>query len=67
MTNACLIDDVKVVRVWDPRTGSKNMKLRGHTDNIRALLIDSTGRLVLLLHCLFYFLHVHYLSRSILY
>ncbi|KAM3255653.1 hypothetical protein ACQJBY_043032 [Aegilops geniculata] len=25
-------------------TGSKNMKLRGHTDNIRALLIDSTGR-----------------------
>uniref|UniRef100_A0ACD6ATW0 Uncharacterized protein n=1 Tax=Avena sativa TaxID=4498 RepID=A0ACD6ATW0_AVESA len=36
----------KVVRVWDPRTGSKNMKLRGHTDNIRALLIDSTGRTV---------------------
>ncbi|XP_039029165.1 WD repeat-containing protein 48-like isoform X2 [Hibiscus syriacus] len=34
----------KVVRVWDPRTGSKNMKLRGHTDNIRALLMDSTGR-----------------------
>nr|ADN33906.1 nucleotide binding protein [Cucumis melo subsp. melo] len=36
----------KVVRVWDPRTGSKTMKLRGHTDNIRALLLDSTGRLV---------------------
>ncbi|KAK8712622.1 hypothetical protein V6N13_147856 [Hibiscus sabdariffa] len=34
----------KVVRVWDPRTGSKNMKLKGHTDNIRALLLDSTGR-----------------------
>uniref|UniRef100_A0A1D1XI50 WD repeat-containing protein 48 n=1 Tax=Anthurium amnicola TaxID=1678845 RepID=A0A1D1XI50_9ARAE len=34
----------KVVRVWDPRTGSKNMKLRGHTDNIRTLLLDSTGR-----------------------
>ncbi|MBA0873390.1 hypothetical protein Goshw_001517, partial [Gossypium schwendimanii] len=34
----------KVVRVWDPRTGSKTMKLRGHTDNIRALLMDSTGR-----------------------
>ncbi|KAK8633794.1 hypothetical protein V6N13_014630 [Hibiscus sabdariffa] len=33
-----------VVRVWDPRTGSKNMKLRGHTDNIRAFLLDSTGR-----------------------
>lgn len=36
----------QVVRVWDPRTGSKTMKLRGHTDNIRALLLDSTGRLV---------------------
>ncbi|KAK4345210.1 hypothetical protein RND71_035386 [Anisodus tanguticus] len=35
----------KVVRVWDPRTGSKMMKLKGHTDNIRALLLDSTGRL----------------------
>ncbi|KAK3200524.1 hypothetical protein Dsin_023939 [Dipteronia sinensis] len=34
----------KVLRVWDPRTGSKTMKLRGHTDNIRALLLDSTGR-----------------------
>ncbi|KAK9161463.1 hypothetical protein Syun_007804 [Stephania yunnanensis] len=34
----------KVVRVWDPRSGSKTMKLRGHTDNIRALLLDSSGR-----------------------
>lgn len=34
----------KVVRVWDPRSGSKTMKLRGHTDNIRVLLLDSTGR-----------------------
>ncbi|CAL9089816.1 unnamed protein product [Musa acuminata var. zebrina] len=37
----------KVIRVWDPRTGSKNLKLRGHTDNIRALLLDSTGRFCL--------------------
>ncbi|CAA2961255.1 WD repeat-containing 48 [Olea europaea subsp. europaea] len=37
----------KVVRVWDPRTGSKNMKLRGHTDNIRTLLLDSSGRFCL--------------------
>ncbi|XP_050384110.1 uncharacterized protein LOC126800744 isoform X2 [Argentina anserina] len=37
----------KVVRVWDPRSGSKSMKLRGHTDNIRALLLDSTGRFCL--------------------
>ncbi|KAK7337859.1 hypothetical protein VNO77_18447 [Canavalia gladiata] len=34
----------KVVRVWDPRSGSKTLKLRGHTDNIRALLLDSSGR-----------------------
>ncbi|KEH43052.1 putative transcription factor WD40-like family [Medicago truncatula] len=37
----------KVVRVWDPRSGSKTMKLKGHTDNIRALLLDSTGRFCL--------------------
>ncbi|PON73929.1 Guanine nucleotide-binding protein, beta subunit [Parasponia andersonii] len=37
----------KVVRVWDPRSGSKTMKLRGHTDNIRALLLDSSGRFCL--------------------
>ncbi|CAN8269889.1 unnamed protein product [Cochlearia groenlandica] len=34
----------KVLRVWDPRTGSKSMKLRGHTDNVRVLLVDSYGR-----------------------
>ncbi|KAI7995674.1 WD repeat-containing protein 48 [Camellia lanceoleosa] len=34
----------KVLRVWDLRTGSKTMKLMGHTDNVRALLLDSTGR-----------------------
>jgi WD repeat-containing protein 48 len=37
----------KVLRVWDPRTGSKSMKLRGHTDNVRVLLLDSTGRFCL--------------------
>ena len=36
------------MRVWDPRSGSKTMKLRGHTDNIRVLLLDSTGRFVFL-------------------
>lgn len=39
-------DLTQVVRVWDPRSGSKTMKLRGHTDNVRALLLDSTGRFV---------------------
>lgn len=42
----CLFALMQVVRVWDPRTGSKTMKLRGHTDNVRALLLDSTGRWV---------------------
>lgn len=37
---------IQVVRVWDPRSGSKTTKLRGHTDNVRALLLDSTGRSV---------------------
>eukprot|EP00252_Welwitschia_mirabilis_P010612 TRINITY_DN2397_c0_g1_i1.p1 TRINITY_DN2397_c0_g1~~TRINITY_DN2397_c0_g1_i1.p1 ORF type:complete len:753 (+),score=154.85 TRINITY_DN2397_c0_g1_i1:499-2757(+) len=37
----------KVVRVWDARSGSKQMKLRGHTDNVRALLLDSSGRMCL--------------------
>ncbi|KAK7277868.1 hypothetical protein RJT34_22887 [Clitoria ternatea] len=37
----------KVVRVWDPRSGSKTLKLKGHTDNIRALLLDSSGRFCL--------------------
>ncbi|KAJ7538291.1 hypothetical protein O6H91_11G042000 [Diphasiastrum complanatum] len=35
----------KVIRVWDPRSGTKQMKLKGHTDNVRTLLLDSSGRL----------------------
>ncbi|KAL3728160.1 hypothetical protein ACJRO7_032849 [Eucalyptus globulus] len=46
----------KVVRVWDPRSGSKTMKLKGHTDNIRALLLDSSGRLVL--HSIDFFMQI---------
>ncbi len=30
--------------MWDPRSGAKQMKLKGHTDNVRALLLDPTGR-----------------------
>ena len=37
----------KAVRVWDPRSGTKQMKLKGHADNIRALAMDASGRLVL--------------------
>eukprot|EP01018_Ginkgo_biloba_P012808 Gb_30748 [translate_table: standard] len=37
----------KVLRVWDPRSGAKQMKLRGHTDNVRAVILDSNGRFCL--------------------
>ncbi|KAI5077648.1 hypothetical protein GOP47_0007472, partial [Adiantum capillus-veneris] len=37
----------KVLRVWDPRTGTKSMKLRGHNDNVRALALDVSGRFCL--------------------
>lgn len=38
------VSAVKVVRVWDTRSGAKTIKLRGHHNNIRALLLDSSGR-----------------------
>ena len=31
------------VRLWDPRAGSKVAKLRGHTDNVRALALSHDG------------------------
>lgn len=37
----------KVIRVWDPRTGRKQKKLIGHTDNVKALLLNSDGTLCL--------------------
>jgi len=33
----------KVLRVWDPRFCTKLMKLRGHTDNIKALVLNRDG------------------------
>ncbi|XP_031553302.1 WD repeat-containing protein 48-like [Actinia tenebrosa] len=37
----------KVLRVWDPRTCGKVMKLKGHMDNVKAITIDADGT-----HCL---------------
>eukprot|EP00854_Cymbomonas_tetramitiformis_P020586 gene20586-24678_t len=37
----------KALRVWDPRTGSKNFKLKGHVGNVRAIALDPNGRLCL--------------------
>ena len=33
----------KVIRVWDPRTCQKHMKLKGHTDNVKALVLNRDG------------------------
>ena len=37
---------VQVVQVWDPRTDEKLMVLKGHTDNVRALLLSPDGTTV---------------------
>lgn len=35
-----------ILRVWDPRTSVRNMKLRGHTENVRALVVSPDGNQV---------------------
>ncbi|EAA26970.3 hypothetical protein GE21DRAFT_3416 [Neurospora crassa] len=36
-----------VVRLWDPKTGKRITKFVGHTDNIRAILVNSSGDMVM--------------------
>lgn len=36
----------KVLRVWDARTCQKLLKLKGHTDNVKALAVNRDGTLV---------------------
>ena len=43
---------VQVLQVWDPRTDDKLMKLKGHTDNVRALLLSPDGTTVSTVQCL---------------
>ena len=38
---------MQLLRVWDPRSGAKQWKLKGHTDTVKALVVDPTGRLCL--------------------
>ena len=33
----------KVLRVWDPRSCAKLMKLKGHADNVKALILNKDG------------------------
>lgn len=37
----------KVIRLWDPRSRQKLLKLRGHTDNVRDLVFSKDGSLLL--------------------
>ena len=36
-----------MIRVWDPRTCSRLMKLKGHTENIKALVVSPDGKEVI--------------------
>lgn len=35
----------RLIRAWDPRSGQKLFKLKGHTDNIKALHVNDEGTL----------------------
>lgn len=37
----------KVIRLWDPRSRQKLLKLRGHTDNVKSLLFSKDGSMLL--------------------
>lgn len=37
----------KCIRIFDPRTNEKPVKLRGHTDNVRALVVNDDGTRVI--------------------
>ena len=38
---------LQLLRVWDPRSGAKQWKMKGHTDTVKALVVDPGGRLCL--------------------
>ena len=38
---------LQILRVWDPRTCSKVMKLKGHTDNVKSIIINAEGTQVI--------------------
>ncbi|PIK57039.1 putative WD repeat-containing protein 48 [Apostichopus japonicus] len=37
----------KVLRVWDPRTCAKIMKLKGHTDNVKSVIVNKDATQVM--------------------
>ena len=50
---------VQVVQVWDPRTDEKLMVLKGHTDNVRALLLSPDGTTVSHTYTYIYILYMY--------
>ncbi|KAK3684307.1 hypothetical protein B0T22DRAFT_501538 [Podospora appendiculata] len=36
-----------IVRLWDPKTGKRITKFVGHTDNVRAILVNESGDMVM--------------------
>ena len=47
----------RVLRVWDPRSCAKMMKLKGHADNVKALILNKDGtqvKFLLILSVLLY-------------
>lgn len=34
---------IGLLRIWDPRTGEKVGRLKGHTDNVRCVLVSEDG------------------------
>ena len=47
----------RVLRVWDPRTCAKMMKLKGHADNVKALILNKDGTQVSILTKVFGSVH----------
>ena len=43
MFNSIITPYVQVLRVWDPRSCGKLMKLKGHSDNVKALVLNRDG------------------------
>lgn len=35
------------LRIWDPRTCARLMKLKGHTENVKALVVSTDGSQVI--------------------
>ena len=45
----------RVLRVWDPRSCAKLMKLKGHADNVKALILNKDGTQV----CVFLYVNFY--------